>query len=77
MSKAHGLCHRFIHFQILTVVFSVLGAKHRSQAGSDVQCKQNAVLSYISYLQNCTGRYPAIFILLEECVYLSSEQSTE
>ena len=33
------------------LLFSVLGAKHRSQAGSDVQCKQNAVLSYISYLQ--------------------------
>ena len=31
--------------------FSFPGAKHRSQAGSDVQCKQNAVLSYISYLQ--------------------------
>ena len=38
---------------------------------------QTKCRSFINFIFASTGRYPAIFILLEECVYLSSEQSTE
>ena len=38
---------------------------------------QTKCRSFIYFIFASTGRYPAIFILLEECVYLSSEQSTE
>ena len=38
---------------------------------------QTKCRSFIYFIFASTGRYPAIFILLEKCVNLSSEQSTE